>query len=252
MPGFDIHTHTNFCDGKDTPEDMVLSAIEKGLDTIGILTHSYVEFDLSACIMKDRQEEFISEVNRLKEKYKDKIKVLCGIEVDYYSNPEDIAEGYDYRLGSLHYFKIGEKYYSLDISIPGFIEMVEKEFGGDYLAVCEEYYRLLCDVVRKTKGDVIAHIDLITKFNEGNKLFDTSDPRYAKAYKAAVDALIPYEKPFEINTGAISRGYRTTPYPAPDVLDYIKEKGGKLIISSDSHSKENIAFLFDKYESLTK
>ncbi|MBO5879829.1 MAG: histidinol-phosphatase [Clostridia bacterium] len=244
----DLHTHTNFCDGKDSPEDMVISAIEKGIDTLGILTHSYVEFDLSACIREERQTEFIAEIARLKEKYKGKINLLCGLEVDYYTTSQ--IEGYDYKLGSLHYFKIGEKYYSLDISIPGFIEMVEKEFGGDYLAVCEEYYRLLADVVRKTNADIIAHIDLITKFNEGNKLFDTGDPRYVRAYRRAVDELIKTGKPFEINTGAISRGYRTTPYPAPDILDYIKSKGGKLIISSDSHSKENIAYLFDKYADL--
>ncbi len=245
----DLHTHTFFCDGKDSPEDMVLSAIEKGLDTIGILTHSYVDFD-TACIAEERQSEFIAEANRLKVKYKDKIKVLCGIEVDYYAT--SVAEGYDYRLGSLHYFKIGDKYYSLDISIPGFMEMAEKEFSGDYLAVCEEYYRLLADVPRKTGADIIAHIDLITKFNEGDKLFDTKNPRYINAYKTAVDKLVTYGLPFEINTGAISRGYRSSPYPSSDILAYIKEKGGKLIISSDSHSKENIAYLFDKYESLTK
>ena len=244
----DLHTHTCFCDAKDTPEDMVISAIEKGVDTLGLLVHSYVEFDPEYCVKEDCQQAFIIEVNRLKEKYKDKIKILCGIEVDYYTT--SMAEGYDYKLGSLHYFKIGDKFYSLDISIPGFIEMVEKEFNGDYLAVCEEYYRLLKDVPRKTGADIIAHIDLITKFNEGDKLFDTKDPRYVKAYRAAVDALIPYGLPFEVNTGAISRGYRTTPYPAPDIIDYIKEKGGKLIISSDSHSKENIAFLFDKYADL--
>lgn len=246
----DIHTHTFFCDGKDSPEDMVLSAIDKGIDTLGILTHSYVEFDLSACIPEDRQEEFINEISRLKIKYKDKINLLCGIEVDYYTT--SMIDGYDYRLGSLHYFKIGEKYYSLDISIPGFIEMAEKEFEGDYLAVCEEYYRLIKDVPRKTRADVIAHIDLITKFNENNKLFDTSDPRYVKAYRDAVDELIKYGLPFEINTGAISRGYRTTPYPASDIYEYIKSKGGKFIISSDSHSKENIAYLFDKYAYLAE
>ncbi|MBR5140743.1 MAG: histidinol-phosphatase HisJ family protein, partial [Clostridia bacterium] len=213
-----------------------------------LLVHSYVEFDREYCVAEERQVDFINDVNRLKEKYKDKIKILCGIEVDYYTT--SMVEGYDYKLGSLHYFKIGDKFYSLDISIPGFIEMVEKEFGGDYLAVCEEYYRLLADVPRKTGADVIAHIDLITKFNEDDKLFDTKDPRYVKAYRTAVDKLITYGLPFEVNTGAISRGYRTTPYPAPDILAYIKEKGGKLIISSDSHSKENIAFLFDKYADL--
>ena len=250
MGYIDLHTHTNFCDGKDSPEDMVLSAIEKGIDTLGILTHSYVEFDLSACIAEEKQQEFINEVNRLKEKYKDRINILCGLEVDYYTTSQ--IDGYDYKLGSLHYFYINGRYYSLDISIPGFIEMVEKEFDGDYLAVCEEYYRLLTDVPRKTGADIIAHIDLITKFNEGDKLFSTKDPRYVKAYKAAIDALIPYGKPFEINTGAISRGYRTTPYPSDEIYDYIKSKGGKFIVSSDSHSKENIAFLFDKYAYLAE
>ena len=246
----DLHTHTYFCDGKDSPEDMVLSAIEKGLDTIGILAHSYVEFDKDCSINEDRQTEFIDEVNRLKKKYKDKIKVLCGVEVDYYAT--SVADGYDYRLGSLHYFKIDGKFYSLDISRPGFAELVDKKFGGDCLSACEEYYRLLADVPRKTKCDVIAHIDLVTKFNEGDKLFDTSHPRYVNAYRAAVDKLLEYNLPFEINTGAISRGHRTTPYPSPEILSYIKEKGGRLIISSDSHSKENIAYLFDKYEYLTR
>ena len=30
---FDLHMHTTFCDGKNTPEEMVLSAIDKGLET---------------------------------------------------------------------------------------------------------------------------------------------------------------------------------------------------------------------------
>ena len=244
----DLHTHTNFCDGKHSPEDMVLSAIEKGLDTIGILAHSYTEFDKDCSIGEERQSEFISEVNRLKEKYKDKIKVLCGVEVDYYAT--SVADGYDYILGSLHYFNLDDGFYSLDISPSGFIELVEKKFSGDYLLICEEYYRLLADVPRKTKCDVISHFDLITKFNEGDKLFDTSHPRYVKAYRDAIDKLVEYGIPFEINTGAISRGYRTTPYPSPNILAYIKEKGGKLILSSDSHSKENIAYLFDKYADL--
>ena len=234
----DLHTHTCFCDGKDTPEAMVLSAIEKGLDTVGILTHSYVEFDKDCSIAEDRQAEFIAEVNRLKEKYKDKIKVLCGVEVDYYAT--SVAEGYDYKLGSLHYFKFGEEFCSLDISIPGFIEMTEKRFGGDFLAVCEEYYRLLADVPRKTGADIIAHIDLITKFNEGDKFFDTKDPRYVNAYRAAVDKLIEYDLPFEINTGAISRGYRTLPYPHEDILHLIRKANGRVMINSDSHRADTL------------
>ncbi|MBQ9071203.1 MAG: histidinol-phosphatase [Clostridia bacterium] len=244
----DLHTHTVFCDGRNTPEEMVLSSIEKGLSTIGILAHSYVEFDKECCIEREREREFIGEIRRLREKYKKEINVLVGIEMDYYTTSHE--NDYDYRIGSVHYFKIGEEYFSLDISKPDFIKMVEERFAGDYLAVCERYYELLSDVVRKTGADIIAHFDLITKFNEGDKLFDTTAPRYIKAYRDAIDALIPYGKPFEINTGVISRGYRSAPYPAPEIIEYIKSKGGKFILSSDSHSKENIAYLFDEYKYL--
>ena len=68
--------------------------------------------------------------------------------------------------------------------------------------------------------------------------------------KKAIDKLVKYNIPFEINMGAISRGYQDKPYPMPQVLDYIKQKGGKLILSSDSHSKENIAFEYDKWKNL--
>ena len=41
----DLHAHTNFCDGKNSPEEMVKSAIEKGLKKIGLVVHSYTDFD---------------------------------------------------------------------------------------------------------------------------------------------------------------------------------------------------------------
>ena len=70
------------------------------------------------------------------------------------------------------------------------------------------------------------------------------------AYQKAVDRIIKNCKVFEINTGAISRGCRTTPYPSDEIRDYIRQKGGKFILSSDSHQKETLCFEFDKFRSL--
>jgi histidinol phosphatase-like PHP family hydrolase len=36
------------------------------------------------------------------------------------------------------------------------------------------------------------------------------------------------------------------------MIAYIKAKGGRLILSSDAHSKENIAYKFEEYEPLLK
>ena len=44
-----LHTHTSFCDGKNSPEEMVRSAVEKGFDVLGFSGHSYTPFDETYC-----------------------------------------------------------------------------------------------------------------------------------------------------------------------------------------------------------
>ena len=244
----DLHTHTVYCDGCDTPESMILSAIDKGLDTIGISGHSYTFFDTSYCMKKEDIPRYVAELRYLRAKYYDKIHVLCGVEQDYYSDfPTDM---FDYSIGSVHYLKLKDEYVPVDESPEILKNAAEKYFGGDIYALSEEYYKTVADVVRKTACDIIGHFDLITKFTERAELFDTSSPRYKSAWMGAVDALLVYGVPFEINTGAISRGLRTSPYPSEDIISYIRSRGGELILSSDAHSADAIAFGFDRYESL--
>ena len=102
-------------------------------------------------------------------------------------------------------------------------------------------------MVEVTQCDIIGHFDLITKFIEQEPAFDVNHPRYVKAWQKAADILLNSGKPFEINTGAISRGYRTEPYPSREIREYIRQHGGKMILSSDSHQKDTIAYRFDEY-----
>lgn len=241
----DLHTHTNYCDGKNSPEEMVLSAIEKGLDRIGICTHGYTDFDESYCIPHERYGEFQAEIAALKEKYKDRIEVLCGVEQDVLSNTE--TDGFDYVIGSAHYVTAGDELVIVD-GLSEILQYICEEFyGGDYYAVAENYYENVAQIAERTDCDLIGHFDLITKFNEGGVLFDEDNPRYIAAWKAAADKLLKSGKPFEINTGAISRGYRTAPYPSDAIKKYIIENGGRFILSSDAHSTDTIAYDFEKY-----
>lgn len=241
----DLHTHTYYCDGKNSPEEMVLSAIEKGLDRIGICTHGYTDFDESYCIPHEKYGEFQTEIAALREKYRDKIEVLCGVEQDVLSTTE--TEGFDYVIGSAHYVTAGDEYAIID-GLSEILQYICEEFyGGDYYAVAESYYESVAQIAEKTNCDIIGHFDLITKFNEGGVLFDEGNPRYIAAWKAAADELLKSGKPFEINTGAISRGYRTAPYPSDAIKNYISENGGRFILSSDAHSTDTIAYDFEKY-----
>ena len=47
---------------------------------------------------------------------------------------------------------------------------------------------------------------------------------------------------FETNTGAISRGYRTQPYPQDFILEELRRRKMPLLLSSDCHDRRNLLF----------
>lgn len=244
----DFHTHTVFSDGKNTPEEMVLSAIEKGMKRIGISDHSYTSFDDRFCLQRDEEANYKKCIADLKEKYAVKIEVLCGLEQDFYSDWP--AKGYDYVIGSVHYMKHGDVIIPVDEDPAMLREAAEKYFDGDIYCIAELYYSTVAQVAEKTGADIIGHFDLITKFIEIGIGIDEKEPRYIRAWQAAADRLLKAGKYFEINTGAMSRGYRTSPYPSSDILEYLRERGAKFILSSDSHAKNTLRHEFDNYEKL--
>ena len=244
---YDFHTHSTFCDGKNTLEEMALSAIDKGFSALGFSGHSFTSFDLDYCI-KD-ENAYIKECRRLQKKYEDKIEILCGIERDFYADNQ--YPDLDYIIGSVHYVKAGEEYIAVDL-FDGQLEAVNRHFGGDYLKFAESYFENVSKLPQVHKTDIIGHFDLIKIFNADGKLFDENCERYKKAAIKAVDELIKYDVLFEINTGAIFRGRRQEPYPSEFILEYIASKGGKVILNGDSHEINALGYRFKESAELAK
>lgn len=238
----DYHVHTVFSDGKDTPEAVAEAAYRRGFAALGLSDHGHTDFDLSYCMRRENYPEYRARIRALKEAYAGKMAIFCGVEQDGFS--EEPTDGFDYIIGSLHYLKLGGAYVEVDWSADILKAAAEKHFGGDILSVAECYYETLAEKITAMQPDIIGHFDLISKFNEGNALFPESDERYRSAWKKAADALLALRVPFEINTGAISRGYRTEPYPSPEIMAYLAGRGGTFLLSSDSHSAENVGFGF--------
>ena len=245
MVDADLHNHTTYSDGTCGAEEIVLAAIERGLKTVGITDHSYTSFDESYCMKKEALARYLSEIEGLKTKYADQIKVLAGLEEDLFS--ESDLSALDYSIGSVHYLKIGEKFIPVDESPEVLSKAADAYFGGDFLKLAELYFEEVGALAEK-KDKIVGHFDLIVKFNEKANLFSESDPRYVAAWKRAADALLKAGKTFEINTGAMHRGYRSIPYPAPAIFAYLKEKGARFVFGSDSHSDKTLAFAFADIE----
>lgn len=237
------HTHSIYSDGKNTLEEMVQSAIENGCSEIGFSDHAPMMFRCDWSARAEKIEAYKKEIAELKEKYKGKIKIYLGIEQDYFSTP---AADYDYIIGSVHFvYKDGE-YIPVDISADEVKSYIDRLYGGDVYGYCEDYFKLVKDIYRVTKCQIIGHFDLVTKFNEKMPLIDINHPRYVKAVDDALSELLKTDAVFEINTGAISRGYRTTPYPDDRTLDIIAKAGKPFVITSDTHNKETVTFKFEE------
>ena len=89
-----VHTHTKLCDGKNTPEEMAVTAWRGGLRTLGFTGHSNTPFDLEYCMTQSRTALYRAQVAKLKERYAGKLDILCGIEWDLFSDDDPTA--YDY------------------------------------------------------------------------------------------------------------------------------------------------------------
>lgn len=243
----DYHVHTTFSDGKYSAEEMVKAAIGLGMTEIGFSDHSHLSMDVDWTMKREDYDSYRREIRRLKENYADKISILCGIERDIDS--DDRNEKFDYVIGSVHMLQKNGVWIGVDSSPANVSKTIEELYAGDPYAYCEDYYGRL-EQLGDVRPDIIGHFDLVAKFNEGGVMFDESHPRYVVARNRALDALLKLDKPFEINSGAISRGYRTSPYPSASAIDYIRARGGRFILSSDSHRTDTLLFRFDEYESL--
>jgi len=233
-----LHTHSTFCDGMNPPEGMVLSAITKGLTSLGFSGHAYTPHDDSYCMSLENTLNYFSELIRLREVYHDKLKIYIGLEQDYYSVKPAIQT--DYLIGSVHYVEKNGEYIPVDETAEITAEAVNRLYGGDIYAYLEDYYKIVKDVYNKTGCDIVGHFNLPEKFNFGEKLFSRSNPRYVNAYQNALETLISQNRIFEINSSGLGR--YGEPYPNSDILRKIADMGGRVTVSSDSHSLSTVDF----------
>lgn len=246
-----LHTHSVLCDGKDTLEEMVLAAIEKGFDSIGFSGHSFMDIYAEFSMNEEKVAKYKAEISRLQQVYGDRIKIYCGLEKDNYTAMP--TDGYDYLIGSVHVMRHPQGLLFVDWTAECTRENIEKVFDGDGIAYAKHYFETVADLPNHGRFDILGHFDLLTKFNEKEPgLFDTQCEEYRAAATAAAEALVGKVKFFEVNTGAIGRGYRTTPYPDPFIIKEMNRLGFGAIISSDCHDRNFLDCGYDMAKQLLK
>ena len=229
---------------------MAQAAIKSGLSSLGFSSHAFTPHDTSYCMKLDDYENYRGAVLVAREKYKGSLGIFLGLEQDYFSVEPTITT--DYLIGSVHYVEKSGVFTPVDETRDDIERAVHELYGGDIYAFLCEYYSLVSRIHDKTGCDIVGHIDLCEKFNRTGELFDRNSGEYISSFKAAVDKLAAQGMIFEINTGAMSRGYTDYPYPHDDILRYICKCGGRITLSSDSHSADTVNYKLEDMEYYAK
>lgn len=249
------HTHSTWCDGKNTLAEMTAAAIAKGFTDLGFTSHSSAFFDPGCPGVKD-EGAYQEAVAQLARHYQDQIQISCGLEWDYYS-PKP-CKGYDYLIGSVHYFTPRQGVYrSVDESPETFQWTLTEWFQGDFLAMAQDYYDNVVAHIKENRPKIVGHFDLITKFNDRlHYLTQENEAAYQKiatqALTEVMEVLRPYQGLVEVNTGGISRGWTTVPYPATFLLEHLQQHQTPVIITSDSHEVATLDAYFEETQALLR
>ncbi len=241
----DCHVHTtNSPDGESTTIDMINKGIEIGLDTIAFTDHCEVNmwypkdhykktFDYDDYNYKDSFEHSIAEVSKLKAEYRQKIKILCGIELGQanmdFSLSEKILQDdrLDYVLGSIHQVAGFKDFFTIDYNSVD----VESLLGAYFLTVLR-----LC---KWGKFDVLAHLTYPLRYLAENNIdIDLSKhkPTIVKIFKTIISNNIG----LEVNSSGLRQSYGK-PFPTEECIRLYKELGGTIVsVGSDAHRTEDL------------
>ncbi|HIU16381.1 MAG TPA: histidinol-phosphatase [Candidatus Ventricola intestinavium] len=229
------HTHTARCGhAEGTDEEYVLAALSQGFDELGFsdhvpwpyasgYAHPHVRMHLS------QMEDYLQSIRALKEKYKDRIRILIGFECEYF--PDYMGWLADMAAQKeLDYLILGNHYENSDET-------------GMYFGSARtpgELRRYVESTVRGMETGLFAYL-------AHPDLFMRSYPRFDENCRAAARDLCQAcrEKnlPMEYNTHDrfISYFTRRKSYPHPAFFEIAREEGVRVIIGLDAHEPGELA-----------
>ncbi|SRR5579884_152510 len=254
---YSLHTHSSYCDGEAAMEDVVLTAIEKGIHHVGFSSHAPLPFETDWTMPPQDLDRYLAEAADLRQRYGDRITIRVGLEVDYVPHPEVAdfqahhvyARALDYRIGSVHFLGDGYPPASFDGSEEEFRRILKQSYGGDMETMSANYYGRVAEMATQRCVDVIGHVDLIKRWNLNEQYFSGAEPWYRRQVEAALAAIAASGRLVELNTSAWRKGL-SEPYPSEWILARCRDLDIPIILSADAHAPDQLDFAYERAESL--
>ena len=251
----DGHIHSPYCPHgtKDSFEMYVEQALKIGLEEMTFTEHMpfrdiFIEDKafLDECALQvEDVSNYIKDAKAIKHKYKNKIKINIGFEVDYVEGYEEGTEELLNKYGSeiedsilsVHFVKYDNKYYAIDM-------LSDFELLLDKVGSLEEVYNLYFNTVLKSiradlgkyKPKRIGHPTLIRIFN--NKYpFEYNN---VELIKLIIDEINNRGYELDLNTAGLRKPYCGETYPSGLFMSIAEESNIRFVYGSDSHKSDDV------------
>ena len=239
---YNLHTHTQFCDGHATMQEFVVEAIEQGFAHFGFTPHSPISVESPCNMTREQVPQFFEEIERLRALYSQRIKIYAAMEVDYVSVGDGPASDYfqslplDYRIGSVHFIPAIDNP-SLMVDIDGkfhdFKVRMAKHFNGDIEYVVKKFFSQMMAMVDEGGFDIVGHMDKIG-FNASQYQVDIDEePWFDKLVIDLFENIMDHHLTIEINTKAWLQRNRF--YPNLKYFGMLKRYNAPAVVNSDAH-----------------
>jgi histidinol-phosphatase (PHP family) len=247
------HSHTHFCDGKAHPEEFIKAAVEKGFTAYGISSHAPVPFRSEWNMNREDVTEYIDIIDDLKIRYKDRIEIYKGFEIDYIEGFWSYTDSFlsdlhlDYFIGSVHYIERLDdgSFFCFDGKPGNFFETADQYYKRDFRKIIEQYYYNVRQMVINDKPDIIGHVDKIKMHNTIEVYLDENESWYKKQVEDTLDVISSAGSIVEVNTRGLYRHDPPLLYPGQWILKRMKEKKIPAMVNSDSHHPSEINLGYD-------
>ena len=245
---YNLHSHTQFCDGRQSMEEILRAAIAEGMTLFGFSPHSPVPV-YSPCNMTfEDVPHYFAEIERLRSIYGNQIEILASMEIDYIGNEWGPANPYfdtlplDYRIGSVHFVPSAIDGTPIDIdgSAERFIKNMKEQFDNNIEYVVNAFFDASEAMVQAGGLDIIGHFDkvIMNGIEYDPHLADTA--LYRHRIERMIECIAAAGIAAEINTKAIDTRGRF--FPDASLFQSIKRAGITLLVNSDVHFSNLVNF----------
>lgn len=242
---YNLHTHTQFCDGRTDMASFAEEGARLGFKALGFTPHGPVDIPSPCNMARENVEAYFAEVKRLRKLYKKGPELLVSMEVDFLlgkSGPRDTYYqdlGLDYILGSVHFLKSRhDGFIDVDGRPADFIRRLHDFFANDIRYVVSSYFESMAEMIMAGGFDIIGHLDKIA-FNASSVQPGIEDePWFADMVNAVIDEALKSGKFIEINTKAYERDGRF--FPSERYWQRLVDGGANLLVNSDAHYADRL------------